>query len=103
VDNQIDAADLVAKGNAFSTVVRNLVIGGNIRVNDDGCEQQQAASVLQNVVLEGSLTVKCNETADVKENKVRNGDIRCPDNDRLDSKDNDAFGGVVSCSRSLFN
>ena len=103
VDNQVVGGNLVARGNLFSTVLRNVVLGGNIRVNDDTCDQQQEVSVLQNLVSGGSLQVNCNETADVKDNKVTNGNITCRDNDRLDSKDNDAIGGRVNCSRSLFN
>lgn len=103
VDNQVVGGNLVARGNLFSTVLRNVVLGGNIRVNDDTCDQQQEVSVLQNLVSGGSLQVNCNETADVKDNKVTDGNITCRDNDRLDSKDNDAIGGRVNCSRSLFN
>ena len=102
-DNQVQDANLVATGNLFSNVVRNYVVGGDIRVNDNTCEQQQEVAVLQNVIVVGSLRVNCNEKADVAENKVRDGDITCRDNDRLDSRDNDAFGGKVNCSRSLFN
>ena len=103
VDNQVNEANIVARRNTFSTVVRNLVVDGNIRVNDDECEQQREVVVLQNLILRGNLRVNCNEKADVKENKVTDGDITCRDNDRLDSKDNDAFGGRVNCSISLFN
>jgi hypothetical protein len=103
VDNQVVEANLVARRNAFSTVVRNLVLDGSIRVNDDECEQQQEVAVLQNLILRGNLRVNCNEKADVKENNVTDGDITCRDNDRLDSKANDAFGGRVNCSISLFN
>ena len=102
VDNQVNG-NLVARGNRFSSVLRNIVLDGNIRVNDDSCEQEQVVSVLQNLVSGGSLQVNCNEKADVKDNKVTDGDITCRDNDRLDSKDNDAFGGRVNCSRSLFD
>ena len=103
VDNQVVGGNLVARGNAFSSVLRNVVPGGSIRVNDETCKREQEVSVLQNLVSGGSLQVNCNETADVKDNKVTNGNITCRDNDRLDSKDNDAIGGRVNCSRSLFN
>lgn len=104
VGNQVDGGNLVTRANTYSTVVRNVVVGGgSIRVIDDIGAQRQQVSVLQNLVLEGNLRVNWNEEADVSENKVRNGDITCRDNDRLDSKDNDAIGGRVNCSRSLFN
>jgi len=105
MDNQINSGNLVARGNAESYVLRNVVVGGTIRVNDDASggefEQQQFAAVLQNLILSGNLRVNGNEKADVKENKVTDGDITCRQNDRLDSKDNDAFGGTVDCSASL--
>lgn len=103
VGNQVDGDNLVTRGNTLSTVVRNYVLNGSIRVIDDTCEQQQEVSVLQNLVGDGNLRVNCNETADVKENKVTNGDITCRENDRLDSTDNDAIGGRVNCSKSLFD
>ena len=94
----------MARGNAFSTVLKNFVSGGgNIRVNDDTCEQQQEALVAANLVLDGNLTVNCNEKATLRGNSVTNGNITCSDNDRLDSLDNDAFGGKVDCSQSLFD
>lgn len=102
-DVNVNGGNLVTKGNAFSTILRNVVSGGNIIVSDDLCGQEQIATVVQNLIFEGSMRVNCNETADVKENKVTSGNILCQDNDRLDSKDNDAFGGRVNCSRNLFN
>jgi hypothetical protein len=102
IDNSVANGDLVARGNRFSTVVRNIVTGGNIRVRDDFCAQQQVATVVQNLVFVGNMRVDCNDKADVKDNKVTNGDITCSDNDRLDSTGNDAFGGLVKCSKSLF-
>ena len=105
VDNQVDnGGNLVAKGNAFATVLKNFITGGgNIRVNDDTCEQQQEVLVAGNLVLDGNLAVNCNEKATVRANSVTNGNITCSDNDRLDSIDNDAFGGRVNCSKSLFD
>ena len=108
-NSTVEGGNLVTRGGEFSTVVRNIVIGGSIRViddkdsgNDSGFEQQQKVSVLQNLVFSGNLRVNGNEEADVGENKVTNGDITCSGNDRLDSKDNDAIGGRVNCSKSLF-
>ena len=66
-----------------------------MRVNDDTCEQEQEVSVLENLILTGNLRVNCNEKADVKDNKVRDGDITCRDNDRLDSFGNVAEGEVL--------
>jgi hypothetical protein len=105
VGNQVDSGgNLVAKGNAFSTVLKNFVAGGgNIRVNDDSCQQQQEVLVAGNLILEGNLSVNCNEKATVRANSVTNGNITCSDNDRLDSMNNDAFGGRVHCSKSLFD
>ena len=93
----------MTRGNRFSTVLRNVVSGGNIRVIGDGTDDAQEAAVVQNLIFVGNLGVHGNEKADVKENKVTDGDITCRNNDRLDSKDNDAFGGRVNCSRSLFD
>ena len=101
LDNHVDGGNLVARDNTFSTVLRNIVLGGTIRVIDDSGELE--AQVLQNLIFNGNLRVNGHERADVKENKVTDGDITCSDNDRLDSKDNDAIGGRVNCSRSLFN
>lgn len=101
-DNQVNEGNLVTRANTFSTVLRNVVTGGNIRVIDDEGDDAQEAAVVQNLIFVGNLRVNGNEKADVKENKVTDGDITCRNNDRLDSKDNDAFGGKVNCSRSLF-
>ena len=101
-DNQVNEGNIVTRANTFSTVLRNIVTGGNIRVIDDGGDDAQEAAVVQNLIFVGNLRVNGNEKADVKENKVTDGDITCRNNDRLDSKDNDAFGGKVNCSRSLF-
>jgi hypothetical protein len=98
-----DGGNLVAKGNAFSTLIGNVAQDGNMRVNDDTCQQQQQVYVRGNYVINGNLTVNCNETATVRGNSVTNGNITCSDNDRLDSVDNDAFGGRVNCSKSLFD
>ena len=98
--NQVDGGNLVARDNTFSSVLRNIVLGGTIRVIDDSEEAE--AQVLQNLIFNGNLRVNGHEKADVKENKVTNGDITCRNNDRLDSKDNDAIGGTVNCSKSLF-
>jgi hypothetical protein len=35
-----DGGNLVAKGNAFSTLIGNVAQDGNMRVNDDTCQQQ---------------------------------------------------------------
>lgn len=103
IENHVtNGGNLVAKGNAFSTVLKNFVVGGSIKVNDDTCQQQQEVLVAGNLVLEGNLRVNCNEKATVRENSVTNGNITCRDNDRLDSIRNDAFGGKVNCSKSLF-
>jgi len=102
-DVTINEGNLVTLGNRYSTVLRNVVSGGNIIVNDDECVQQQVVTVVQNLIFVGNAIVNCNEKADVKENKVTDGSIACRGNDRLDSKDNDAFGGTVNCSRSLLN
>ena len=99
-----NGGNLVAKGNVFSTVLKNSVVGGgSILVNDDACAQQQEVLVAGNLVFDGNLRVDCNNKASVRENSVTNGDLTCRDNDRLDSIDNDAFGGRVKCSRNLFN
>ena len=104
VNNQVVDNPLLTIGGAFSTVVGNFVTGGDIRVNDDVCAQQQVVAVLRNEISDGNLQVNCNEKADVKNNTVTNGDITCRDNDRLDSQDNDAvgIGNRVNCSRNLF-
>ena len=101
--NSIQNGNIVAKGNAFSTVLKNYVDGGNIHVNDDECIQRQEVLVAQNQIFGGNLWVNCNNKADVKENSVTDGNITCRDNDLLDSTRNDAYGGRVECSRSLFN
>jgi len=107
VDNQVKNGRIVARGNTESFVIRNVVFGDSIRVVDDvsGGEfrEQQVATVLQNLVFGGNLSVLGNEKADVKENKVRDGNIICRANDRLDSKDNNAFGGKVRCSKSFLD
>ena len=107
VDNQVKNGRIVARGNTESFVIRNVVFGDSIRVVDDvsggGFEEQQVATVLQNLVFGGNLSVLGNEKADVKENKVRDGNIICRANDRLDSKDNNAFGGKVRCSKSFLD
>ena len=107
VDNQVKNGRIVARGNTESFVIRNVVFGDSIRVVDDvsggGFEEQQIATVLQNLVFGGNLSVLGNEKADVKENKVRDGNIICRANDRLDSKDNNAFGGKVRCSKSFLD
>ena len=102
-DNQVNEGNLVTRGGRYSTVLRNVVTGGNIRVISDGTDDAQEATVVQNLIFVGNLRVNGNEKADVKENKVTDGDITCKNNDRLDSKDNDAFGGKVNCSKSLFD
>jgi len=99
--NQVNDGNLVTRDNTFSTVLRNIVHGGTIRVIDDS--ERAEAQVLQNLIFTGNLRVNGHEKADVKENKVTDGDITCKNNDRLDSKDNDAFGGKVNCSKSLFD
>jgi hypothetical protein len=107
VDNQVKNGRIVARGNTESFVIRNVVFGDSIRVVDDVSggefEEQQVATVLQNLVFGGNLSVLGNEKADVKENKVRDGNIICRANDRLDSKDNNAFGGKVRCSKSFLD
>ena len=107
VDNQVKNGRIVARGNTESFVIRNVVFGDSIRVVDDVSggefEEQQVATVLQNLVFGGNLSVLGNEKADVKENKVRDGNIICRENDRLDSKDNNAFGGRVRCSKSFLD
>jgi hypothetical protein len=102
-DNHVNEGNIVTRDNRFSTILRNVVSGGNIRVIGDGTDDAQEAAVVQNLIFVGNLGVHGNEKADVKENKVTEGDITCRNNDRLDSKDNDAFGGRVNCSRSLFD
>lgn len=107
VENQVKNGRIVARGNTESFVIRNVVFGDSIRVVDDVSggefEEQQVATVLQNLVFDGNLSVLGNEKADVKENKVRDGNIICRESDRLDSKDNDAFGGRVRCSNSFLD
>jgi hypothetical protein len=100
LDNYVDGGNLVARDNTLSAVLRNIVLGGTIRVIDNSGDLE--AQVLQNLILTGNLRGNGHEKADVKENKVTDGDITCRDNDRLDSKDNDAIGGKVNCSKSLF-
>jgi len=104
VRNQVDNGNLVAKGNDYSSVLRNVVNGGNIRVNDDveggKFEQDQIAIVYGNLVFSGNLRVNGNETADVTENIVNDGDITCRENIKLDSTDNTAVGGTVDCGQS---
>ena len=107
VDNQVKNGRIVARGNTESFVIRNVVFGDSIRVVDDVSggefEEQQVATVLQNLVFSGNLSVLGNEKADVKENKVRDGNIICRENDRLDSKDNNAFGGRVRCRKGFLD
>jgi hypothetical protein len=101
VNNQV-FGNLVTKGGSFSIVLRNIVNGGSIRVNDDSCEQFQEVKVEENLVYTGNLRVNCNKKADVRNNSVRGGNITCRDNALLDSRDNDSVGGTTNCSRSLF-
>ena len=106
LDSHVTGGNLVITGNRFSSAVRNVVVGGDIRVIDDVSggefEQDQEVIVVQNLIYSGNLQVHGNKKAEVNDNSVRGGDITCLKNDRLDSHDNDALGGTVDCSRSLF-
>ena len=100
LENTVNGGGLVAKGNGTSTALGNIVVGGNIVVNDDSV-QDQVVIVAQNLIYNGILRVNFNEKAEVKDNQVIAGDIICRDNDRLDSSGNRAEGRV-NCIRNLF-
>ena len=107
LDNHVSGGNLVLTGNRFSASVRNVVVGGDIRLIDDVTggefEQSQDVTVMQNLIYSGNLQVHGNNKAEVDENSVRGGDITCLKNDKLDSHDNDTLGGKTECSRNFFD
>ena len=100
-DVNVKDGNLVTRGIISSTVLSNVVTNGNMIVDgdDDECGQTGEAIIMQNLVFNGNMRVRCNKQADVKDNKVTNGNIRCKKNSRLDSIKNDVFGGVEDCSK----
>ncbi len=96
VENEVWGGPLVASSNRHSTVIQNIVNGGDIRVN----KNSMTATVVENLVRNGNMLVKGNEKADVIDNFV-GGNIRCPNNDRLDSFFNVATGTIEDCSDNV--
>jgi len=96
VDNQVEGNKLVSKNNTISTVLRNVVRSGSIKVVDSRCDQTDQVEVIQNLVFGGSLSVECTQRAAVIENNVKDGSIECSDNETLISRDN--YAESLSCS-----
>jgi hypothetical protein len=57
-DNQVNEGNIVTRDNTFSTVLRNVVSGGNIRVIGDGTRDAQETAVLQNLIFVGNLGIQ---------------------------------------------
>ena len=101
--NLVFNGNIIAKGNAESSFLGNVVFGGDMLVNvDQPPEQEQLVEVEKNQVIDGTLQVSNNNAAIVRKNTVRDGDIICENNDELFAYYNNTTDGVENCSKIIF-